>query len=157
MCSKTSRCQFRSRALQSALRKLTSTPRNESKRAAICSTDLITTSTDSKRPRGIGTTTIFAAILKISPRIEAMESGHIEEFPPLFIPHDPCQSGCLFIATVEEQLFDKFLFQLQSVFRGLVFLLHSAFSLSHPDVSVVCTGTVLLHILSGRFFVQTRR
>ena len=61
------------------------------------------------------------------------------------------QSSCLFTATVEEQLFDNFL----SVFRGLVFL-HSAFSLSHPDVSVVCTGTVLLHILSGRLFNQTR-
>ena len=29
--------------------------------------------------------------------------------------HDPFQSGCPFIATVEEQLLDKFLFQLQSV------------------------------------------
>ena len=38
------------------------------------------------------------------------------------------QSGCLFTATIEEQLVDKFF----SVFRGLVFL-HSAFSLSHPD------------------------
>ena len=39
--------------------------------------------------------------------------------------------GCLFTATVDEQLLDKFL----SVFRGLMFL-HSAFSMSHPDVSV---------------------
>ena len=61
------------------------------------------------------------------------------------------QSSCLLTATVEEQLFDIFLYQ--SVFRGLVFL-HSAFSLSHPDVSVVCTGTVLLHLLSGRLFFQ---
>ena len=37
------------------------------------------------------------------------------EIPLLFIPHDPFQSGCPFIATVEEQLLDKFLFQLQSV------------------------------------------
>ena len=27
-----------------------------------------------------------------------------EEFPPLFIPHDPFQSGCLFIATIEEKV-----------------------------------------------------
>ena len=64
-----------------------------------------------------------------------------DEFPPLFcvfqqfcrcVAGTTVQSSYLFTAAVEEQLFDNFL----SVFRGLVFL-HSAFSLSHPDVTVV--------------------
>ena len=59
-----------------------------------------------------------------------------EEFPPQIcafqqffrcVAGATVQSSCLFTATVDEQLFDKFL----SVFRGLVFL-HSAFSSSHP-------------------------
>ena len=88
----------------------------------------------------------------------------LDEIPPLFcvfqqflrcVAGATVQSGYLFSAIVEEQLFDRFLFQLQSVFRGLVFL-HGAFSLSHLDVNVVCTGTVLLHILSGRLCIQTR-
>ena len=52
-----------------------------------------------------------------------------DEIPLLFCVF---QQYCIFTATVEEQLSDKFLCQLQSVFRGLVFL-HCAFISSHPD------------------------
>ena len=74
-----------------------------------------------------------------------------DEFPPLFcvfqqifrcVAGTTVQSSCLFTATVEEQLFNNSL----RVFRGLVFV-HSAFSLSHPDVGVVYPDSlVTVHI-----------
>ena len=57
-------------------------------------------------------------------------------------------NGCLFTATVEEQLFDKFL----SVFRGLMFL-HSAVSSSHPDVSVADPDSFSVDTRSSTFVV----
>ena len=70
-------------------------------------------------------------------RHEDTSQEGVKEFPLVFLPHsnighDSFQSSCLFTATIEEPLFDKFLFPQQSVFRGLVFL-NSAFSLFHPD------------------------